>query len=200
MNKLPMAKRVAVISALVEGNSLRSTCRMTGVAMNTVLKLLAEAGTAAVTLHDERVKGVKAERVDEIWQFCYAKEKNVPKDKQGQFGYGDVWTWAVIDADSKMILSYMVGPRSPRVALSLMEDVASRITCKPQITTDGLIHYKFAIDEVFGMDVDYAMLQKNYATKGTAGERSSASGRYSPRPLVSLHKEVIRGNPDPKHV
>ena len=107
MNQLPMAKRVAVVSALVEGNSLRSTCRMTGVAMNTVLKLLAELGAACARYHDDAVRNVDAKRIqcDEIWQFCYAKSKNVPEDKKGTFGYGDVWTWAAIDADTKLILS-----------------------------------------------------------------------------------------------
>src|SRR6185437_6145029 len=109
MNKLPMSKRVGVVSALVEGNSLRSTCRMTGVAMNTVLKLLAELGEACARFHDEHVRNVPAKRIqcDEIWQFVYAKAKNVPEDKQGQYGFGDVWTWTAIDADSKLIVSYL---------------------------------------------------------------------------------------------
>lgn len=201
MNKLPMAKRVAVISALVEGNSIRSTCRMTSVAMNTVLKLLADVGTAAVKLHDDRVRSLKCQhiQVDEIWQFCYAKQKNVPKDKKGTFGYGDVWTWTVIDADTKLIVSYMVGNRGPNTALSLMEDLAERITHKPQITTDGLRAYKFAIDEVFGMDVDYARMDKVYGASGTI-DYKHANARYSPNPIVGVTTEVIRGNPDPKHI
>src|SRR5215470_2959280 len=111
MNRLPMSKRVAVVSALVEGNSLRSTCRMTGVAMNTVLKLLVDLGDACASLHDERVRNLPTKRVqcDEIWQYVYAKAKNVPEDKQGTFGYGDVWTWTSMDADSKLIVSYFVG-------------------------------------------------------------------------------------------
>lgn len=202
MNKLPMAKRVAVISALVEGNSLRSTVRMTGVAMNTCLKLLADVGEAAVKLHDERIVGVKAERiqVDEIWQFVGCKDKNVKASEKGTFGRGDVWTWVCIDADSKLILSFLLGNRSPRIALSLMEDLKSRITCKPQITTDGLRAYKFAIDEVFGMDVDYAQIQKVYGSEASSSASPGPSGRYSPRPLVGITKEVIRGNPDANHV
>src|SRR5438309_5715538 len=110
MNQLPIAKRVAVVSALVEGNSLRSTCRMTGVAMNTVLKLLAELGPACAQFHDEYVRDIRARRVqvDEIWQFCYAKAKNVPQEKKGTFGFGDVWTWTAIDAETKLIVSYLV--------------------------------------------------------------------------------------------
>src|SRR5690349_20638936 len=137
MNKLPMTKRVAVISALVEGNSLRSTVRMTGVAMNTCLKLLADVGAAAVTLHDERVVGLKSQRLqlDEIWQFVGCKDKNVKPSEKGTFGRGDVWTWTAIDADSKMIVSYLVGPRSTTVALNLLEDLKSRVeTACPQIT------------------------------------------------------------------
>src|SRR6266576_214503 len=118
MNQLPMSKRVAVVSALVEGNSLRSTCRMTGVAMNTVLKLLADLGEACAQLHDERVRDVRAKRVqaDEVWQFVYSKAKNVPEDKQGTFGFGDVWTWTAIDADTKLMVSYMIGARMPTMA------------------------------------------------------------------------------------
>lgn len=201
MNKLPLDKRVAVISALVEGNSLRSTCRMTGVAMNTVLKLLKDVGTACVELHDKRVEKLVCQRIqiDEIWQFCYAKEKNVPKDKQGQFGYGDVWTWTAIDADTKLIVSFLVGPREQHVAQSLLEDIQSRITNRPQITTDGLNAYRHVIEKVFGIDVDYAIIRKNYGGNGKS-EASAASGRYSPREIVSVTKEVIRGNPDAKHI
>ena len=171
-------------------------------------------GTAAVKLHDERVVGVNAQRiqVDEIWQFCYSNEKNVPQDKKGVFGFGDVWTWCAIDADSKMIVSYLVGPRAPRIALSLMEDLQSRITCRvPQITTDGLRSYKYAIDTVFGMDVDYAQLQKNYAGTPTEGARP-ASVRYSPQhhrqrdqggnkrqPGPEAREHVLHRTPEPHH-
>lgn len=115
-----MSKRVAVVSALVEGNSLRSTCRMTGVAMNTVLKLLAELGSACADSHHEHVRNVPAKRIqsDEIWQYVYAKAKNVPEDKQGVFGFGDVWTWTALDADSKLIVSYLVGPCTPHMRSS----------------------------------------------------------------------------------
>jgi IS1 family transposase len=190
-----MSKRVAVVSALVEGNSLRSTCRMTGVAMNTVLKLLADLGEACAQLHDERVRDVRAKRVqaDEVWQFVYSKAKNVPEDKQGTFGFGDVWTWTAIDADTKLIISYLVGPRQPGSAFALMGDLAARIAGQPQLTTDGLYWYPHAVERAFGIDVDYAVLRKHYGG-------SEHSGKYSPARFVGSTKEVIRGNPDTKHI
>ena len=195
MNRLPISKRVAVVSALVEGNSLRSTCRMTGVAMNTVLKLLAELGAASARYHDENVRNVAAKRIqcDEIWQYCYAKAKNVPSDKRGTFGFGDVWTWTAIDADSKLILSYALGPRLPKMAFELMSDVASRITGRVQLTSDGLYWYPHAVENAFGIDVDFAQVQKHFAT-------DQGSGRYSPPRFVKSTKEVIRGNPDERHI
>src|SRR5205823_4122749 len=127
MNRLPMSKRVAVVSALVEGNSLRSTCRMTGVAMNTVLKLLVELGTACADLHDERVRHIDAQRIqcDEIWQFVGAKAKNV-SDERKVNGWGDCWTWTAIDADTKLIVSYEVGARNAFRCYEFMKDLASR--------------------------------------------------------------------------
>src|SRR5438046_1750199 len=128
MNQLPLAKRVAVVSALVEGNSLRSTCRMTGVAMNTVLKLLAQLGTACAEFHDEIVRGVRAQRIqcDEIWQFVGAKQKNASPEKRAE-GWGDCWTWTAIDADTKLIVSYVVGSRASFVAHEFIQDVSERI-------------------------------------------------------------------------
>jgi IS1 family transposase len=194
MNKLPMSKRVAVVSALVEGNSLRSTCRMTGVAMNTVLKLLAELGEACATYHDEHVRGVNARRIqcDEIWQFVYSKAKNVPVERQGIFGFGDVWTWTAIDADTKLMVSYMVGPRNPHMAYELMKDVATRLVGRVQLTTDGLYWYPHAVEHAFGIDVDYGVQVKQFA--------ESQSGRYSPPRLIGSTREVIRGNPDERHI
>jgi IS1 family transposase len=189
-----MSKRVAVVSALVEGNSLRSTCRMTGVAMNTVLKLLADLGEACAAYHEEHVRGVNAKRVqcDEIWQYVYAKAKNVPEEKKGTFGFGDVWTWTAIDPDTKLMVSYMVGPRNPHMAFELMNDVASRLAGKVQLTTDGLYWYPHAVENAFGIDVDYGVQTKHYA--------DAQSGRYSPPQMVSSTREVIRGNPDPRHI
>lgn len=195
MNKLPLSKRVAVVSALVEGNSLRSTCRMTGVAMNTVLKLLADLGEACATYHETHVRNVNAKRIqcDEIWQFVYAKAKNVPELKQDIFGFGDVWTWTAIDADTKLMVSYMVGPRNPHMAYELIKDVASRLAGKVQLTTDGLFWYTHAVEHAFGIDVDYAVQIKKF-------DDSGRHGRYSPPKFIGSTKEVIRGNPDPKHI
>jgi IS1 family transposase len=193
MNRLPMSKRVAVVSALVEGNSLRSTCRMTGVAMNTVLKLLADMGTACAELHDERVRDVRAKRVqcDEIWQFVGAKTKNVTDEKKAA-GWGDCWTWTAIDADSKLIISYLVGPRMPQMAFELMSDLAARLKGQVQLTTDGLYWYPHAVENAFGIDVDYAVQVKHFA--------EGHAGRYSPGRFTGSTKEVIRGNPDAKHI
>ena len=194
MNKLPMSKRVAVVSALVEGNSIRATSRMTDVSKPTILKLLADLGEACAAFHETNVKGVRAGRVqcDEIWQFVYCKQKNVPEAQEGTFGFGDVWTWTALDADSKLIVSYLVGPRTPSMAYELMKDLASRIVGKPQITTDGLYWYPHAVEHAFGIDVDYAVQTKNFA--------DSKAGRYSPGRFTGSTKEVIRGNPDPKHI
>src|SRR5271169_1794280 len=138
MNKLPLAKRVTILSMLCEGSSMRSISRVTDVSINTVTKLLVDAGETCLALHDELVRGVKAERVqcDEIWSFCYAKEKNVPIEKQGT-GAGSVWTWTAIDADSKLIISYLCGGRDASWACQFMEDLASRVSTRIQITTDG---------------------------------------------------------------
>ena len=189
-----MFKRVAVVSALVEGNSLRSTWRMTHVAMNTVLKLLADLGEAGAAYHDEHVRGVNAKRIqcDEIWQYVYAKAKNVPEEKQGIFGFGDVWTWTAIDPDTKLMVSYLVGPRNPHMAFELMKDVAARLVGKVQLTTDGLYWYPHAVEHAFGIDVDYGVQVKQYA--------DAKSGRYSPPKMISASREVIRGNPDPRHI
>lgn len=189
-----MSKRVAVVSALVEGNSLRSTCRMTGVAMNTVLKLLAELGEACATYHEEHVRNVTAKRIqcDEIWQFVYCKAKNIPETKEGTFGFGDVWTWTAIDADSKLMVSYMVGGRTPHMCFELMKDVASRLVGKVQLTTDGLYWYPHAVESAFGIDVDYAVQTKNFS--------DAHQGRYSPGRFIGSTKEVIRGNPDKRHI
>ena len=139
MNKLSPARRVQIISALVEGNSIRSTCRMTGAAMNTVLKLLADIGEVCVRYQDEHVRNIYARRVqcDEIWAFCHAKAKNVPANRKGQFGYGDVWTWTAIDAESKLCISWCIGGRDSYTGLAFMQDVARRLAQRVQLTTDG---------------------------------------------------------------
>jgi IS1 family transposase len=196
MNKLTTAKRTAVVAALVEGNSIRATARMTNVSKPTILKLVAELGAACERYQAETIRNVRANRVqvDEIWQFVYAKAKNVPVEKRGQFGVGDVWTWVAIDADSKLILSWRVGPRDAGTAYELMQDLAGRLRHRVQLTTDGNRCYLDAVEDAFGADVDFAQLVKVYGVD-PEGER-----RYSPAVVLGTFTEVITGSPDPKHI
>jgi IS1 family transposase len=196
MNKLTNAKRTAVVAALVEGNSIRATVRMTGVAKNTVVKLLTDLGAACDRFHDETVRNVRAKRVqcDEIWSFVYAKQKNVPAEKRGQFGVGDVWTWTAIDADSKLIVSWLVGSRDGAAAYDFMQDVASRLRGRVQLTTDAHKPYLSAVEDAFGVDIDYAILQKIY------GSEPSGEKRYSPAVCLGAIPTPIIGDPNPKHI
>lgn len=196
MNRLSLERRAAILSLLVEGNSLRAVTRIADVSINTATKLLVDVGEACAKYHFDKVRGVHSRRIqcDEIWAFCYAKAKNVPEGKQGVFGFGDVWTWTAIDADSKLMVSYMVGPRTPPMAYEFMKDVASRVMGRVQLTTDGLYWYVDAVDHAFGTDVDYGMIKKHYS-----GE-SGAAGRYSPGRFTSATKEVITGTPDERHI
>lgn len=193
MNRLSTSDRARIISCLVEGNSIRATVRITGFAKNTVVKLLVEMGEACLKAHDEVVRGLQCKRVqcDEIWSFVGAKMKNVPDEKAEE--WGDVWTWTAIDADSKLIVSYLVGQRGPKWANLFMEDVASRIDSRIQLTTDGLKMYAEAVEGAFGMDVDYAMLIKLYGN-------DSFDTRYSPGHVTGIQSAVMQGNPDPKHI
>jgi IS1 family transposase len=195
MNRLSTEDRTRIVAALVEGNSIRATCRMTGAAKGTVLKLLAELGSACAAYHYAHVRDVQAKRIqcDEIWSFVGAKQKNVSEEKMNQ-GCGDVWTWTAIDADSKLIVSYLVGQRGAEWAYSFMEDVASRIASRVQITTDGHRAYVDAIEGVFGMDCDYAMLIKLY------GSPSNFDTRYSPGECIGVERKIWTGNPDPRHI
>jgi IS1 family transposase len=196
MNKLDVKQRVAVIASLVEGNSLRATVRMTGVAMNTILKLLAELGRACAEYQDKALRNLTCKRIqcDEIWQFCYAKAKNVPDDKQGRFGFGDVWTWVAMDADTKLVPSFMVGRRDLATARTFIGDLASRLSRRVQITTDGLRVYAEAIEGAFGCEVDYAMLVKIY------GNESAQDSRYSPPECIACQQAAVIGWPDKRHI
>jgi len=198
MNKLDHAKRVQILAMLCEGSSMRSISRVADVSINTVSKLLVEAGEAALILHDETVKNVKASRVqcDEIWSFCYAKDKNVKTAKDAPEGAGDVWTWTAIDADTKLIVSYFVGDRSGQSAIALMDDLRSRLSNRVQLTTDGHKAYLEAVEGAFGADVDYAQLVKLYGNIGG----KTADVRYSPAECTGIIKNRIEGNPDIKHV
>ena len=175
---------------------VNATARMTGISKPTILKLLSDLGRACYAYHDAHVRGLKCKRVqcDELWSFVGAKMKNTTEEKAAQ-GWGDTWTWTAIDADSKLMVSYLVGQRGPAWANAFMEDVASRIDSRIQITTDGLKAYAEAIEGAFGMDVDYAMLQKIYGAPSDEETR-----RYSPAKCIGCDLKVVSGDPDPKHV
>jgi IS1 family transposase len=201
MNKLPVAKRVQILSMLCEGSSMRAITRVTGVSLNTVTKLLVDAGKACDAYHDEHVRGVKATRIqcDEVWAFCYSKQKNVAGAKAAPEGAGDVWTWTALDASSKLLVSYMVGGRDSEYAMALMDDLRGRLANRVQLTTDGHRAYLQAVEEAFGADIDYAMLVKLYG-EAPASSADAAARRYSPTECVGARKEAITGKPDPKHV
>jgi IS1 family transposase len=196
MNKLPLAKRTQILAMLCEGSSMRSISRVADVSINTVSKLLVEAGEACLAIHEETVRNVKASRIqcDEIWSFCHAKQKNVATAKAAPEGAGDVWTWTAIDADTKLIVSYFVGDRSGDSAIELMDDLRDRIANRVQITTDGHRAYVEAIEGAFGGDVDYAQLVKLY------GPTITAPGRYSPAECTGIKKIRREGSPDIAHV
>jgi IS1 family transposase len=196
MNQLNQAKRTQVIAALVEGNSIRATVRMTGIAKNTVVKLLAEIGKACEEYQGQTLRNLPCKRVqcDEIWSFCYAKQKNVPADKQGQFGYGDVWTWTALCADTKLICTWKIGTRGAATAYALMHDLASRLRNRIQLTTDGHRAYADAVDSAFGSEIDYAMLVKLY------GNDRESEARYSPAECIGCRRAALAGNPNPKHI
>jgi IS1 family transposase len=185
-----------ILNMLIEGMSMRSISRTVGVSINTVSKLLVEAGEACAAYHDETVRNVKAQQVqcDEIWSFCYAKEKNVATAKSAPDGAGDVWTWTAIDRDSKMILAFEVGDRSARTAREFMFDLAERLANRVQLTTDGHGAYLKAVGDAFAADVDYAMLVKLYGDP--TGQRGHER-KYSPAECTGAIKEPIFGKPDP---
>ena len=199
MNKLPLAKRVQILSMLCEGSSMRSISRVADVSINTVYKLLAAAGPVCTRFHDETVRGVASRRVqcDEARAFCYAKQKNVAGAKAAPEGAGDVWTWTALDADSKLILTWTVGGRDASYALALMDGLRSRVTTRVQLTTDGHRPYLQAVEDEFGADIDYAMLIKLYGEPPSSPE---AARRYSSSDCVGTRTENITGNPDPRHV
>src|SRR5579863_628430 len=198
MNKLTTEERVRVISALVEGNSIRATVRMTDVSKNTIVKLLAEIGTACAKYQEEHLRNLKCSKIqcDEIWSFCYAKAKNVPNDKKGRFGYGDVWTWTAIDGDTKLVPCWLVGLRDSGYATEFIADLKSRLSNRVQLTTDGHKAYLEAVEDAWAGEIDYAMLVKLYGPN----PGNSAEIRYSPATVCGSVKTVISGNPDKRHV
>jgi len=198
MNKLSTEKRRQVVAALVEGNGVRATVRMTGVSKNTIAKLLVDLGAACAEYLDKSLVNLNSKRIqcDEIWSFCYAKEKNVAAAKAAPSGAGAVWTWTALDPDSKLMVSWFVADRSAEAATWLLEDVQARIKSRIQLTTDGLPSYLPAVAQVFGIDVDFAQLVKLYGAEApTTPER-----RYGPAACLGAVKTPIEGRPDPDHI
>ena len=196
MNKLSTKERAPIIRALVEGNSLRSVTRMTGHSINTVSKLLVDLGAASTAFQDEALRKLPATRIecDEIWAFCYARPKNVPPEHEGEWGYGDVWTWVALDPDTKLVCTWLVGNRDSRDALLFIRDLRFRLACRRvQITTDGHRPYIDAIERSFGRDVDYAMLVKEYGIDPEAA-------RPSPAVVIRQDVHVVQGAPDPDKI
>jgi IS1 family transposase len=195
MNRLPLSKRTQILGLLVEGNSLRATSRLADVSINTVTKLLVELGTACAEYHHHNGRNIQARRVqcDEIWAFVGAKAKNVTPDKHAK-GWGDIWTWTALDADSKLCVSYRVGGRDGAIAYEFLQDLAFRLKNRVQLMTDGHRVYLNAVEDAFGSAIDYAMLVKIY------GSDASEDSRYSPPEVLECKPIRITGNPDPKHI
>jgi IS1 family transposase len=195
MNTLTKQRRAAVISSLVEGNSVRATVRMTGAAKDTVLKLLARIGQACLEYQDQALRNLPCKRIqcDEIWSFVGAKEKNASDERKAQ-GWGDIWTWVAIDPETKLVPSFMVGTRGAETASAFMNDLASRLANRVQLTTDGHRAYLNAVEGAFGSAVDYAMLVKLY------GNDSEAETRYSPAECIGCQTVGITGRPKPEHI
>ena len=198
MNRLPLQDRAQILSLLVEGNSLRAIARITGKSINTVTKLLVDVGTACDLYQNEHLRNLKCKRVqvDEIWSFCGMKEKNVPPMRKGEFGKGDVWTWVAIDAETKLVPSWLIGTRGYRYAHLFIDDLAGRMANRIQLTSDGHKAYLVAVEKTFGGDVDYAMLVKLYGNaEGNGNER-----RYSSGECCGAIKGAVCGDPDEKHI
>jgi IS1 family transposase len=196
LNQLNVSKRAQIISALVEGNSLRATSRMTGASKVTILRLLESLGAACAAYQDRALRNLTCKRIqcDEIWQFCYAKEKNVPAEKLGEFGFGDVWTWVAIDPDTKLVPCWCVGTRGVGTAYEFMHDLAGRLANRVQLTTDGHRVYLNAVESAFGSEIDYAMLVKIY------GHEAANDTKYSPAECIDCKLIAITGRPNPRHI
>ena len=196
MNRLSVTKRTQILTLLVEGMSLRAISRATDASINTISNLLVDAGEACSAYHDETVRLVRAKRVqvDEIWSFTYAKQKNVAMAKSAPVGAGDTWTWTAIDADSKLVVSWLVGPRDAGSAFTFVSDLADRLATRVQLTSDGLRLYLDAVEDTFGADIDFAQLIKLY------GAVPETETRYSPAQCQGTISKTITGHPDPKHI
>jgi len=194
MNRLSTGKRAQIVGCLVEGMSIRATVRVTGAAKNTVVKLLCDLGEACAEYQDGALTNLPCTRIecDEIWSYCYAKQKNVPGEHRDTFGYGDVWTWTAICADTKIVPSWLVGERTTEDAVVFMRDLAGRLTSRVQLSTDGHKPYLYAVEDAFGSEIDYAQLIKIYGAATGAGDER----RYSPAECTGTEKRPITGNPD----
>jgi IS1 family transposase len=195
MNRLSTDRRASILGMLVEGSSLRSASRLAEVSINTVSKLLVDAGDACAEYQDQTMRKLSCQRLqaDEIWAFIGAKAKHVTPTQAAE-GWGDVWTWTVIDADTKLVPCWYVGGRTATDAMEFMQDVASRLDNRVQLTTDGLNSYLVAVDRAFAGDIDYAMLHKIY------GDEPQPQKRYSPAKCIGVEGRVVTGDPDPEHV
>lgn len=198
MNRLSTKQRAQIVGCLVEGMSLRAAERITGAARNTITKLLVDLGHACAAYQDKVFRNLKCKRIqcDEIWSFCYAKEKNVPENRHGEFGCGDVWTWTAIDADTKLVPCWMVGKRDAETGAAFIDDLAGRLSNRIQLTTDGHRPYLTAVESSFGAGIDYAMLVKLYGNEG--GKNPDA--KYSPAECTGARVAKVNGNPDPAHI
>lgn len=196
MRQLNTEKRAQILKCLVEGNSIRATVRMTGAAKNTVVKLLVDVGIACAEYQNEVLRNLPCKRiqVDEIWSFCYAKEKNLPEAKRGQFGFGDMWTFTAICADTKLVPSWLIGRRDLHTATIFMKDLAARLKSKVQLTTDGHRMYLDAVEQAFGDNVDFSQLIKIY------GSNPEKEVRYSPAECIGTDVLTVQGKPDRKHI
>jgi len=195
VNQLNTSRRAQIIAALIEGNSINATCRMLGVGKHTILRLLEDAGCACAAYHDTNVRNLRVTRAqcDEVWSFIYAKQKNVTAEQMAE-GAGDCWTWTCIDADTKLVISYLLGDRGASTAQEFMQDVSSRISNRIQLTTDGHRVYADAVENAFGSEIDYAMLVKLY------GASNEGESRYSPATCIGCRTGVLSGAPDPKYI
>jgi IS1 family transposase len=199
MNRLSTEQRAQVVGCLIEGMSIRATVRVTSVAKNTIVKLLAELGAACTEYQDGALSNLTCDRIecDEIWSFCYAKAKNVPEEHQGTFGYGDVWTWVAIDADTKLIPSWLVGERTTEDCYTFLRDLKTRLTPgrRIQLTTDGFGSYPPVVDALWRNNIDYAQIIKEYTNPTPEDQR-----RYSPASCKVTDIKVLNGTPDREHI
>ncbi|MEA2677846.1 MAG: hypothetical protein QOJ81_1987 [Chloroflexota bacterium] len=201
MNQLSTAERAQIIACLVEGNSIRSTSRLTGFGRNTITRLLVNLGEAVSAFQDRTLRNLTSTRIecDEIWSFVHAKAKNVPEKYAGQYGYGDIWTWTAIDPDTKLIASWLVGWRGEMEAVDFLTDLKGRLANRIQLTTDGHIAYRGAVEYVFGSDIDYAQLIKQYGV-AQSEDGSPAARRYSPNKVTGQEVRIIAGDPNPEKI